>query len=353
MKRILSAVLLVLSVFIFSCRNKINFYKADDTKFAYMGRIDFSDKAKPKMWASAAQVSFAFEGTSCKVLITDEQLYESFRNYINIIVDGNYKRIKLKEKTSTINIAEDLPDGMHTVIICKSTEAGVGYIQFEGVYCEALLDHPAIPERKIESYGDSITSAMSSDASEVGCGNGEWYDQTNAWFSYAAVTARNLNAQYHLTSASGIGLIHSCCNMPIVMPQVYDKISLMSNTVPWNFSNYQPDVVTICLGQNDGVQDSTSFCSAYVKFINTLRVHYPKTSVICLSSPMADAALFAAQKKYLTGVKNYLESAGDKNVFTYFFSNQFISGCGYHPSVSEQGEIANELTACIKKIKNW
>lgn len=353
MRIIFSVALAAFSICMLSCSKKINFYKADDVKFAYMGRIDFTEKSKPKMWASAAQVSFVFKGTSCKVVITDEQLYNTFRNYINVIVDGNYRRIKLQEKTTTITIAEDLEAGTHHVIICKSTEAGVGFIQFEGVYCEELLDHPAIATRKIESYGDSITSAMSSDNSEVACGQGDWYDQTNAWFSYAAITARSLGAQYHLTSASGIGLIHSCCDMDILMPQVYDKISLRDNKIQWDFSKYQPDVVTICLGQNDGVQDSTTFCSAYVKFINTLRTHYPKATVVCLSSPMADAILFAAQKKYLTGVKNYFESNGEKNVFTYFFSKKFISGCSYHPSVNEQKEIAAELTACIKKIKNW
>ncbi|MFT3682654.1 MAG: SGNH/GDSL hydrolase family protein [Ferruginibacter sp.] len=346
-------ILSALSVFILSCSKKNNFYGAGDEKFAYMGRIDFSEKQKPKMWATATQVSFAFKGTSCSAIIIDEQLYGTYHNYLNIIVDGVNKRIKLKAKTDTIMVADNLPDGIHTVVICKSTEAGIGYIQFEGVFCETLLPHPPLPKRKIESYGDSITSAMASDTTGIGCGKGEWYDQTNGYFSYAAITARNLNAQYQLTSASGIGLIHSCCNMDILMPQVYDKISLRDNKLEWNFKNYKPDVVTICLGQNDGVQDSTAFCSAYVKFINTLRNHYPAASFILLSSPMADSTLLAAQRKYLGGVKSFIEAAGDKNIFTYFFSRQSIAGCGYHPTISEHEQIAGELTAYIKKVKNW
>jgi len=40
---------------------------------------------------------------------------------------------------------------------------------------------------------------------------------------------------------------------------------LRGDTITWDFKAYQPDVVTICLGQNDGPkQDSTLFCSTYV-----------------------------------------------------------------------------------------
>jgi hypothetical protein len=48
----------------------------------------------------------------------------------------------------------------------------------------------------------------------------------------------------------------------------------------WPIIVGQPDVVTICLGQNDGVQDSTAFCSAYLRFIGQLRHVYPNAQLI-------------------------------------------------------------------------
>ncbi|HMO61923.1 MAG TPA: SGNH/GDSL hydrolase family protein [Ferruginibacter sp.] len=353
MKKIIPFLFILLSVFSISCTKKTKLFTADDERFAYMGRIDFSEKAKPKMWASAAQVSFVFDGSDCSAIITDEQLYGNYHNYLNIIVDGVVQRIKLKQKTDTLQIAKGLARGTHTVVIAKSTEAGIGYIQFEGVLCQKLLPAPKAATRKIESYGDSITSAMAADTVDIPCDNGEWYDQTNGYMSYAAITGRQLDAQYHLVSASGIGLIRSCCNMDILMPQVYDKISVRDNKIEWDFKKYQPDVVTICLGQNDGVQDSTAFCSAYVQFIQTLRRHYPHTAIICLSSPMADATLLAAQKKYLSGVQQYLHTTGDTAVHTFIFSKQYIGGCGYHPTVQEQQMIAAELTPYIRSVKGW
>lgn len=319
----------------------------------YMGRIYNADKLHPKLWASAAQVQFSFKGSNCSIIISDEMLYGNHHNYIDIIVDGKYKRIKLQQKKDTIQIATGLLNQQHSVIISKSTEASIGYIVFEGVICKQLIKAAALPTRKIESFGDSITSSMGSDTSITKCNTAAWYDQTNGYFSYAAITGRALNAQYHLSSVSGIGMVRSCCDMDILMPQVYDKISLRDNTIPWNFSKYQPDVVTICLGQNDGIQDSTLFCSTYTRFVLQLRKHYPKASIVLLSSPMADAALKAALVKYLTSIKEELIFAGQRDVHTYFFAKQSIAGCDSHPSLSEQKQIAEELSSFIKKIKKW
>ncbi|MEI9807596.1 MAG: hypothetical protein WDO16_06760 [Bacteroidota bacterium] len=105
------------------------------------------------------------------------------------------------------------------------------------------------PEHKIECIGNSITCGTGSDASAIPCGKGVWQDQHNAYLSYGAITARTLNAQYHLSAVSGIGLMRSCCNMNVIMPQVFDKISMRDDTIAWDFNQYQPDIVTICLGK--------------------------------------------------------------------------------------------------------
>lgn len=353
MKNLFNILLFVFCFLNTHAKEKINFFRPDHAQIKYMGRIDFSEKIKPKMWASASQVHFTFKGTLCKVVITDEELYGKYHNYIDIIVDGNYTRIKLKSKKDTILIANGLRHAVHHVILVKSTEAGIGYIQFDGILCNKLIKSAATTSRKIESFGDSITSGMGSDTIAVGCHKADWYDQTNGYMSYAAITGRALNAQYHLTSASGIGIIHSCCDMDILMPQVYNKISLRDNKILWDFNKYQPDVVTICLGQNDGVQDSAKFCNAYIKFVEKLREHYPAATIILLSSPMADAKLLAAFTNYLPAVRNHFFAAGDKNVFRYIFSKQSISGCDSHPSIAEHKQIAGELTAYIKEIKKW
>jgi lysophospholipase L1-like esterase len=329
-------------------------FKANNPLIQYTGRIDITDPFKPRFWSPAVYVQARFKGTSCTIMLNDEVLYGATHNYIEIVID-NQKPVRLQTtgKTNVIKAGENLSGGVHTITICKDTESGIGYLEFTGIQCAELLPLPAKPKRKIEYIGDSITCGSSLDMTVVACGKGTWYDQHNAYMSYGPLTSRALNAQYQVSSVSGIGLIHSCCDMKIQMPQVFDKVNMRSDTITWDFSKYQPDVVTVCLGQNDGVQDSTAFCSAYVKFLGDLRAHYPKADIVCLTSPMADATLTPVLKKYITAINKYVNKAGDKKVTHYFFSKRYFHGCGTHPDMAEHQEIAHELTAYLKQLKNW
>lgn len=331
-------------------------FKANHKYVQYVGRVDWSVPAQPKFWSSGAYVQIKFSGTEFEAIINDENRYGMVLNYLEVQIDNQPAyRIKLKGKTNKLILASNLAKGTHTITICKNTEAENGYIELVGFNCEKILPPDPLPSRKMEFIGDSITCGFGADESEISCGdkNGQWYDQHNAWFAYGPATARSLNAQWHLSSVSGIGLMHSCCDKKILMPQVYDKINMASDSLRWDFTKYQPDVVTICLGQNDGVQDSTKFCATYVNFAKTLRGYYPKAKLIMLSSPMADAKLKAVLVKYITAVKTELNKAGDQNIGTYFFSKQSIKGCGSHPSLAEQKEIASELTAYVKQEMKW
>jgi multimeric flavodoxin WrbA len=141
--------------------------------------------------------------------------------------------------------------------------------------------------------------------------------------------------------------------MNITMPEVFDKMNLRDNSGRWNFKKYEPQVVTVCLGQNDGVQDSTKFCAAYVKFIKTIRSSYPKADIVCLTSPMANTSLNQVLKNYIDAVVKTVNKNGDNKVSKYFFSKRYNQGCGEHPSLEEHQEIANELTRYIRNLKGW
>jgi hypothetical protein len=337
---------------------EMHFFKSSHPYFQYTGRIDFSDPDKPRFWSSGVYIEAKFKGRNCKIILNDEVLYGSYHNYVEVIVDHEKPiRLKTSSKTDTIDVVsilgKTLSDKTHSLLICKNTEDGIGYLEFIGLTCQKLLPVTAKPARKIEFIGNSITCGMGSDVSEIPCEKGEWFDQHNAYMSYGMITARALNAQVHLTSVSGIGLIHSCCNLTITMPTVFDNMDLRNGLKKWDFRNYQPDVVTVCLGQNDHLQDSTKFCSAYCVFIERLREDYPRGKIICLTSPMADDTLTAELKKYLSSVVAFENNNGDKNVYTYFFSKRYHNGCGNHPDINEHRQMANELIPFIKKVTGW
>ncbi|MBL7743366.1 MAG: hypothetical protein JNN00_07780 [Chitinophagaceae bacterium] len=331
---------------------KIGYYEPDHPYIQYMGRVDFSDPKLPRFWQPGVSVTVRVKGHRCDFIVNDEELWGKNHNYLELVVDGEATRLQTKAKRDTISVA-GLSEGTHTITLVKNTEANIGWLELVGIKCHELLAPDPKPKRKIEFIGNSITCGTGSDQTVVPCGKGVWQDQHNAYLSYGAITARKLKAQYHLSAVSGIGLMRSCCNMEVIMPQVFDKISMRNNAVPWNVEKYQPDVLTVCLGQNDGIQDSAAFCDSYIAFIKKLREYYPKADIICLTSPMADASLAAFMKKTLTVVIEKVNRSGDKKVSNYFFSRQYSSGCDYHPGLEEHKQIADELTAFIRKKMKW
>ncbi|HET7117428.1 MAG TPA: SGNH/GDSL hydrolase family protein [Hanamia sp.] len=292
-----------------------DFYKADNALIQYYGRIEKLNPTLPRFWAPGVYIKAKFDGNTCSFFVNDQVLYGNVHNYIEIVIDGKPFRIQTKFVSNKISI-KGLKKGAHTITICKDTESGNGYLEFAGIQCKKILQLPPKPSEKIEFIGNSITCGYGADIAEIPCGKGQWYDEHNAYMSYGPLTARALNAQWHITAVSGIGMIHSCCNMKITMPQVFDKVDQRDDSILWNFNDYIPDLVTICLGQNDGIQDSTIFCNAYVDFIKTIRHKYENAKIILLTSPMADAALTKVLKNYLTSINDFLDEKEYKNIVT-------------------------------------
>ena len=333
--------------------DSLTVFEADNPNFQYTGRIDFSDVKKPRFWSPGVYIKAKFKGSCCELLVNDQELWGKNHNYLEIVIDDIPVRIQTTEKNNHIIIAQGLSNTAHTVIICKNTESNIGYLEFIGLKCAAILPLPARPARRMEFIGNSITCGTGSDQSVVACGKGVWQDQHNAYLSYGPTVARSFNAQWQLSAVSGIGLMHSCCGMNIVMPPVFDKIDMRGDSLQWDFKKYQPDVLTVCPGQNDGVQDSVIFCNNYVHFIEQLRGYYPAAQIILLTSPMGDEKLTAVLKNYLSAITKTIKRKGDKKVQTYFFSSRYHNGCDSHPDLKEHRQIAMELEGFIKKKIKW
>lgn len=327
--------------------------RPDDPLIQYTGRIQTKNVSLPRYWNSGVYITAKFKGNTCSFFLNDQLLWGNSHNYIEVIIDKQPpERLQTKWKSNEILI-DGLSKGDHTITVCKNTESGIGYLEFAGIKCENLLALPPKIKRRIEYIGNSITCGAGIDVSETPCGKGLWYDEHNAYMSYGPVTSRALNAQWILSSVSGIGIIHSCCKMNVTMPQVFDKINMRDDSLLWNFDSYVPDVATICLGQNDGLVDSLIFCNTYSNFIRDIRAAYSNADIICLSSPIADSSLTVVLKNYLTSIVAGMNKRGDKKVYKYFFSKQYHQGCGGHPDLGEHKLIANELTNYIKHLEKW
>ncbi|MES2556533.1 MAG: SGNH/GDSL hydrolase family protein [Bacteroidota bacterium] len=331
----------------------IHFFSTDHEAFRLIGRVDTTHQQFARCWAPGTAIEVGFTGTFCEIEIQDEVRFGTCHNYIEVVIDDlPPQRIQLKAERNVILIADNLPDTKHTLLICKNTEAAIGYIEFVGISCASVFPLPA-KKRSIEFIGDSITCGNGCDDSQTTCGEGIWYDQHNAYLSFGCVLSRRLEADWELTAVSGIGMTRSCCSSKITMPQVYDRINFQTAGDVWKRSETDPDLVVITLGQNDGLQDSTIFCQTYVDFLKTLRQRYETSTIICCASPMANSELKPVMKNYVFSIAEALNKEGDNKVLSFAYEGMYRTGCTFHPTAGEHSSIANELEAFVRRTMGW
>ena len=105
--------------------DNLKFFAADNAFIQYTGRIDFTNPKLPRFWQPGVYITVKFKGQQCEVILNDEILWGKNHNYLEIIVDGEKKRIQTKYKTNYITISK-LPHAFHTLTICKNTESNIG-----------------------------------------------------------------------------------------------------------------------------------------------------------------------------------------------------------------------------------
>lgn len=234
---------------------------------------------------------------------------------------------------------------------------------------------------KIEFIGDSITSGEGTIGAKA---EEDWIPM---WFSaihnYTAMTAEALNADYRIISQSGWGVLTSWDNNPHAnIPEYYEQVcglltgaknEALGALKEYDFDSWQPDVVVVNLGTNDGgafhspewkdgvtgehhkqrlnedgtynEEDLEAFEEAAVNFLIKLRKNNKNAHIVwvygMLGIPMMPAIYRA--------VDTYTKKTGDKMVSIVQLPNTTDETVGsrYHPGVLAHEQAAKELTAYI------
>ncbi|MFP9112524.1 GDSL-type esterase/lipase family protein [Flavobacterium sp. RHBU_3] len=314
---------------------------------------------------AASSITFGLKGNQCTVNVRSTDTY-SHHNYVVIEVDGQYySRNKVTAAGSKLFVMAPAGGKAHTVTVYKATEATVGNILFTGV--DGDISAPVMkPKKKIEFIGDSITCGMGNDNEEIPCGTGEWYDQHNAYYSYAPITARALGADFLLSSVSGIGMYRNWNDEhkdEAIMPDVYDNLYLNKDASKKYDYSFMPQVTCIALGTNDFSDgdgkkarlpfNEEKYVANYIAFVNNLYAHNPQTQVVLLNSPMVNGPKAATFIKCLNRIKDELnKQTTHKPVLIFTFGDVTPHGCGYHPQIEDDKIMAEQLTPFLKKLLN-
>ena len=355
-------ILLIIFTIVFGCSIQQELFVGySNSEIVYSGRVDSSRVNAVELSWSGTSIKFNFEGESISALLEDEK----GDNYYNVLVDNDDPYILRLDTTKRYyQLASKLAKGKHKVEIFKRTEWDRGKTFFYGFQIEGdakLLPKPFPNKRKIEFYGNSITAGY---AIEDLSGNDRPDSTfTNNYLSYAAITARHFNADYHCICKSGIGI--SVSWFPLIMSEMYDRLDPLDPNSQWDFSLYTPEIVVINLLQNDSwivnLPDSDEFklrfgdtapddaflISAYQEFVASIRSRYPQANIICTLGSM-DAAKEGSKSMY--HIETAVANLNDKMVYTHFLP--YIEA-STHPSIKDQEEMANSLIEFIEENMDW
>ncbi len=327
-----------------------------------IGRYIMDKEQNLELISSAVHFGFTFKGKECKIFATLPTWLN--HNYLQYELDGTYqKKVKITQGSDSPLVIHATSGGMHTVWVYKATEAHTGAIIIKKITGKNIKALPVQRAPVIEFIGNSITCGAAADPSEVPCGTGSYHDQHNAYYAYGPRVARALNANYVLSSVSGIGVYRNWNSDAPTMPQVYGQTDFQDkNSTPWDFSSFTPQIVSIALGTNDfsngdGIKkrlpfDSAAFVNSYISFVQLVKSKYPAARIALLSSAMVNGNNRVLLQNCLTAVQQKINEKfiGDKPVATFFFEPMQAHGCGGHPNVEDHAILAKELEPFFKQL---
>ena len=345
--------------------------KPSNPDIVYTGRISFTNPDRPAWNFPGIQIIAAFEGTSLRMIAKPKSGY-----FMAQIDQAEPFKVAFRgERDSVVTLATALTDGRHLVRLMYVIEGYEFYPEFWGFVLDKgrqLVDAPVLPSRKIEFIGNSITCGYGNE----GLKKEEHFDYAteNHYYSYASITARNLEAQHWVVARSGIGAYRNYdgpktgnpeSNMPVQYeytgyawkPELRQQPTFLREK--WDFSRYQPDVVCINLGTNDlstNNYDPALLKNGYQKLLKMVRQHNPQAKIVFLTGTMLYNQELQLAKRLLDEVNAEAQKAGDKEVYRFDMApidgNAFY-GNDWHPNIYQDEKMAGELTAYLRKLMNW
>jgi len=369
-------------------------YAYDDPNIVYSGRVLFAEGKAPRFSAPGVTLSARFTGIGASMKIVDGA---AVANYFDVVVDGDYAdAVKVKaDDNGVVTLAQNLPYGEHELSVIKRTEANAGSVDFKSfTFAGEILPPPTLPPHKLEIIGDSISAGSGNEALNGSAQCNEDYsrpysDASKAW---GPVLARALDAEYHVTAVSGIGVLRNYnCKSMDTMPVVYDRVFLERADSPvYDHGQFVPDAVLLMIGTNDfspadcnrialndavDPENYAAFIKALSTFVGVLRSDYPNAEIFLISSPMLhdgwpDATFTSdtSQRAAISQVADELNATdvgtGKLHVVLADYSKTKYTGrgCGTHPNVFEHSIIGGADSSAespelilnpVKSVMGW
>ncbi len=306
------------------------------------------------------EVRVRFEGSS--ITLAGEVVGPD--SWFNCWIDGSPRpRMHFAEGPFTWIIAEDLdPSVEHTLRLVRRNEAWQGTVRLDRFLLSEggrFLPPPVARERKILCIGDSITCGDHIDFLPPYSAEGG--HNTNAEATYAWQIAKHFDADVHLVSYGGKGVVRDWegSRTEIRAEDFFERALPDDATSAWNHDAFHPQLVIIALGTNDfasGMLGAEEYVPAYVRLVERVHHVHPDAKVLLLTSPML--ANYAPEKNsvleaHLETVRDHFLEREETFVSTHRVSAADGSIWNAHPIAPQHQAMANELAPVVAKLTGW
>jgi lysophospholipase L1-like esterase len=332
----------------------------DDPRIVLSGQIDTGNPKSPRLAYPGTGLLLRFQGTSLALHLSSD----SEKSALTVVVDHGDPILHVLQKgAQTIVLANGLDAGQHTVEVVKRTETWQGIVTLFDIQTPsdgAMLGPPPLPARKLMFIGDSVTCGAGVDFNAT-CTEDASHPANDAYRAFGMMLGRRLDAQTHLVCYGGRGLDRDYRGLGIAdnvlnAPQFLD-LSIPSDEnasrAPWDYSRWTPDGIVVSLGTNDfNLQktrplDETTFVADFVRFLKSVRAHYPQAAILVTEGAIVTDPLL---RRY---VQEAVANAKDPRILWAQAEHYPGNGCNAHPTAAQHEHIADDLEPLLRKTLGW
>ena len=317
----------------------------------YTGRVDKTNPLLVRFDWPGITIETRFEGTSCAIGL------ENSTDAYNVFIDGHFACFfETATEMQHYELISGLPDTIHHLLITKRFETDRSITACSGFFLDdnkKLHSPPPPPPYRIEYIGASTMIGYGNESKTSNCQSIS--EMSNCYDSYGPVTARMVNAEYHILAMTRRGLVRNyhCPFMASFkpFPPYYSRTLWTDPDGPeWNANNWIPHIIVITLGINDFSTNPHPtrelFTNHYYAFVRQLANRYPHAHIICLTPTKKPFNLYTEEF-----VNRERREGNDKIHFmAYKKIPDWHRGCNWHPNVKAHRKIAEQLVSLIQPI---
>ncbi len=275
-------------------------------------------------------------------------------------VDGQVSYVKHNSKTGGIILAEELPEGNHTIKVYKTKEAMTGLAQLNYmIYDEDAVLTPMDYDYKFLVVGASSTCGNQMD-SETGNEDG--------YLAFPSVVSRAYNATWQQISVSGRGCTQGTLgedgwkfSQDNQLKDLYKYQSwFRDKETAYDPASYVPDVIITNFNNDFGesaLKNGYSREEVFVHmmaFIKELRDTYPNAKIIMSYGNYPNNydgtyINYEVIELYKQNIEKYKEETGDEDIAFVTFPD-LVNGQSGHPNAEEHRYLSELISAQLSQM---